>query len=233
MTGKILIVDDEPQIRRVMKTALAVEGYVAVDARSAADALEKLSADRFELVLLDVNMPGMSGLEACYEIRRTSPEIGIIMLTVRNAEADKIAALDAGADDYVTKPFSMPELLARVRAHLRRVPLSNSSGPALIAFANIEINKNTRHVSVAGVDVRFTPKEFDMLLYLATHPAVTIPHGRLLQAVWGPDYGNEIEYLHVFANQIRKKIESDPAHPRHLITEPRIGYRFSLTGEEQ
>jgi two-component system, OmpR family, KDP operon response regulator KdpE len=232
MTGKILIVDDEPQIRRVMKTALSAEGYVAVDAKSAAEAFEKLRQDRFDLILLDVNMPAMSGLEACYEIRRTS-EIAIIMLTVQNAERDKIAALDAGADDYVTKPFSMPELLARIRANLRRVPFSDPAGPATIAFGNVEINRNTRHVSVSGVDIRFTPKEFDMLIYLATHPDITIPHTRLLQAVWGPDYGNEIEYLHVFANQIRKKIEADPSHPRHLLTESRVGYRFSLEGKEQ
>ncbi len=230
MSGKILIVDDEPQIRRVMKTALTTEDYVVVDARSATEAFEKLRQERFDLLLLDVNMPGMSGLEACYEIRRTS-EIAIIMLTVRNAEADKVAALDAGADDYVSKPFSMPELLARIRANLRRVPLAEASGSPVIAFDNVELNRNTRHVSVDGVDVRFTPKEFDMLLYLATHPDVTIPHSRLLQAVWGPDYGNEIEYLHVFANQIRKKIEADPSHPRHLLTESRVGYRFSLNGE--
>ena len=186
---------------------------------------EKLRQDRFDVVLLDVNMPGMTGLEACPEIRRNS-EIAIIMLTVRNSEADKIAALDAGADDYVTKPFSMPELLARIRANLRRVPFATAAGPQVIAFDGIEINLATRHVSVAGRDVRFTPKEFDLLHYLAIHPNVTIPHGRLLQSVWGPDYGNEIEYLHVFVNQIRKKIEPDPGNPRYLLTELRTGYRF-------
>ena len=227
MIGKILVVDDEPQIRRVMKTALSVEGYVVVDAKSAEECFEKLRENRFDLVLLDVNMAGISGLEACREIRSSS-DIGIIMLTVRNSEADKVAALNAGADDYVTKPFSMPELLARIRAHLRRVPFSTAGGPKLIKFADLEINVATRHVCVGGRDVRFTPKEFDLLYYFATHPNITIPHGKLLQAVWGPDYGNEIEYLHVFVNQIRKKIEPDPANPRHLMTEPRVGYRFSL-----
>jgi two-component system, OmpR family, KDP operon response regulator KdpE len=225
MNEKILVVDDEPQIRRVMKTALATADYIVVDAKSAPDAFDKLRQDRFDLVLLDVNMPDMSGLEACREIRSTS-DIGIIMLTVRGSEQDKVAALDAGADDYVTKPFSMPELLARIRANLRRVPLSVASGPATIKFGRIEINVATRHVSVRGRDVRFTPKEFDLLHYLATHPNITIPHGKLLQSVWGPDYGNEIEYLHVFVNQIRKKIERDPANPRHVLTELRIGYRF-------
>jgi two-component system, OmpR family, KDP operon response regulator KdpE len=227
MTGKILVVDDEPQIRRVLKSALAAEGYVVADAKSAEECFTKLREDRFDLVLLDVNMPGTSGLEACEEIRSTS-DIAVIMLTVRNSEADKIAALDAGADDYVTKPFSTPELLARIRTNLRRVASSSSSGPKLIQFSDVEINVATRHVFVRGQDVRFTPKEFDLLYYFVTHPNVTIPHGKLLQAVWGPDYGNEIEYLHVFINQIRKKIEPDPANPQHLMTELRVGYRFRL-----
>lgn len=225
--AKILIIDDEPQIRRVMKMALNAEGYIVADARSAQEGFEKLREDRYDLVLLDVNMPGMTGLEACPEIRRNS-EIAIIMLTVRNAEKEKVAALDAGADDYVTKPFNMPELLARIRAHLRRVPLATGNGPQLIRFGNVEVNVQTRHVSVNGRDVRFTPKEFDLLHYLSTHPNVTIPHGKLLQAIWGPDYGNEIEYLHVFVNQIRKKIEPDPANPRFLMTELRTGYRFAM-----
>lgn len=227
MTGKILVVDDEPQIRRVLKTALTAEGYFVVDVKSAEECFAKLRLDRFDLVLLDVNMPGTSGLDACQQIRSNS-DIAIIMLTVRNSEADKIVALDAGADDYVTKPFSTPELFARMRAHLRRVPFSPVSGPKLIQFDEVEINVATRHVSVRGQDVRFTPKEFDLLYYFATHPNLTIPHGKLLQAVWGPDYGNEIEYLHVFVNQIRKKIERDPGNPRHLMTELRVGYRFSL-----
>jgi two-component system, OmpR family, KDP operon response regulator KdpE len=230
LSGKILIVDDEPQIRRVLKTALSAGGYIVADAKGAHEALEKLREDRYDLVLLDINMPGMSGLEACPEIRRNS-EIAIIMLTVRNLESEKIAALDAGADDYVTKPFSMPELLARIRAHLRRVPLATGNGAQQIAFGDVQVNVATRHVSVAGRDVRFTPKEFDLLHYLSTHPNVTIPHGKLLQAVWGPDYGNEIEYLHVFVNQIRKKIEPDPANPRYLMTEMRTGYRFAINPE--
>lgn len=228
--GRILVVDDEPQIRRVMKTGLTAEGYTVVDAKTALDALEKLRQERFDLVLLDVNMPGMSGLEACMEIRASS-DIGIIMLTVRNTDADKIAALDAGADDYVTKPFSMPELLARIRANLRRVPVSPSSGPSVIMFDNVEIHVAARRVYVRGQETRFTPKEFDLLHYLATHPDVSISHRKLLQTIWGPDYGDEVEYLHVFVNQIRKKIEPNPSNPRFLITEPRVGYRFSLNPE--
>ena len=227
MTGKILVVDDEPQIRRVMRTALAAEGYVAVTAKSAADAFEEIRDDRFDLILLDINMPGLSGLEACSEIRRAS-EIPIIMLTVRDSEQDKVAALDAGADDYVVKPFSMPELMARIRANLRRSGFASATGTPKLNFGNVEINLQTRHVYVNGKDVRFTPKEFDLLHYFITHPDTTIPHSKLLQAVWGPDYGNETEYLHVFVNQIRKKIEADPANPAHLLTELRVGYRFRL-----
>ncbi len=227
MKGNILVVDDEPQIRRVMKTTLTSEGYAVVSAKSATEAFEQLRQERFDLVLLDVNMPGENGLDACSQIRSTS-EIAIIMLTVRNSDADKVAALDAGADDYVTKPFSIPELLARIRANLRRVPYSTTGGPSSIKFANVEVNLDSRHVYVDGRDVRFTPKEFDLLHYLASHPNVTIPHRLLLQTVWGPDYGDELSYIHVFVNQIRKKIELDPANPKHLLTEPRVGYRFSL-----
>jgi two-component system, OmpR family, KDP operon response regulator KdpE len=227
MTARILVVDDEPQIRRVMRTALTAQGYFVMAAKSGDEALDKLRQERFDLALLDVNMPGMNGLETCREIRHSS-DIAIIMLTVRNAESDKVAALDSGADDYITKPFSMPELLARIRANLRRLPLCSSSVPPVIGFDGIEINLITRRISIRGRDVRFTPKEFDLLQYLAANPNVSIPHGKLLQAIWGPDYGNEVEYLHVFMNQIRKKIEPDPSKPRYLITEPRFGYRFCI-----
>lgn len=229
MNAKILVVDDEPQIRRVLKAALSAEEYIVTAAKSALEAFRELREDRFDLILLDVNMPEVNGLEACQEIRRTS-EVPIIMLTVRDSEEDKVSALDAGADDYVTKPFSTPELLARIRANLRRSTLSSPTSGARLSFGNVELDLNTRHVFVGGRDVRFTPKEFDLLYYFVSHPNTTIPHGKLLQAVWGPDYGNENEYLHVFINQIRKKIEAEPTRPRHLLTETRIGYRFTPEG---
>jgi two-component system KDP operon response regulator KdpE len=228
MDAKILVVDDEPQIRRVMSAALSGE-YIVVGAKSALEAFGLLREDRFDLVLLDVNMPEINGLEACAEIRRTS-EVPIIMVTVRDGENDKVAALDAGADDYVTKPFSMPELLARIRANLRRSSLSSPTSGAKLSFGAVEIDLNTRHVFVSGREVRFTPKEFDLLYYFVTHPNLTIPHAKLLQAVWGPAYGNETEYLRVFINQIRRKVEAEPGKPRHLLTETRIGYRFSPDG---
>src|ERR1017187_2557307 len=226
-TAKILVVDDDPQLRRVMKAALTKQGYIISDVRSGEAALEKLREERYDLVILDRNMPGMGGVEACRSMREHS-DIGIIMLTVRKAEADKIEALDAGADDYVTKPFSMPELLARIRANMRRVPLSPQEGPRVIAFDGIEGNLGSHHVFVNGNDIRLRLKEFEVLQYLIVNPNVAIPHGHILQAVWGPDYGDEVEYLHVIINQLRKKIEPEPNKPRYILNEPRVGYRFQL-----
>jgi two-component system KDP operon response regulator KdpE len=223
----ILIVDDEPQIRRVIKAALSKQGYVVAEARSGEAALEMIRDERFDMAILDRNMPGMGGLETCRTIRDTS-DMGIIMLTVRKTEQDRIEALDAGADDYVTKPFSMPELSARIRANLRRVPSASHAGTQAIRFGNVSVDLATHHLSVAGTDVRLTPKQFEVLAYLIDNPNVSIPHARLLQAVWGPDYRDEVEYLHVVVNQLRKKIEVDPSHPRYIITEPWFGYRFHL-----
>jgi len=226
-SGRILVVDDEPQIRRVLRATLTGHGYEFHEARTGEEALDAIRANRFDLVLLDVNMAGMGGLETCRAIRAGS-EVAIIMLTVRDSEHDKVAALDAGADDYVTKPFSTPELMARIRAALRRMPSSPEGGPQSVQLDDIEINLATRRVVSNGREVRLTPKEFGLLQYLLANPNVPIPHGRLLQAVWGPDYGDQVEYLRVFMNQLRKKIEPDPAHPKYLLTEPWVGYRFAL-----
>jgi two-component system KDP operon response regulator KdpE len=226
--GRILVADDEPQIRRVMRTTLIAQGYEVSDARSGDEVLIKVREDRFDLLLLDVNMPGMSGLEVCRDVRKTS-EIAIIMLTVRDSEHDKVAALDAGADDYVTKPFNTQELLARIRAALRRNPMSAESGHQIILLEGVEINLATRRVRVREQDVRLTPKEFDLLHYMVNNPNIPLSHGKLLQAVWGPDYGDQVEYLRVFVNQLRKKIEPQPAKPRYIVTEPWVGYRFCLS----
>jgi two-component system KDP operon response regulator KdpE len=226
-SGRILVVDDEPQIRRVLRATLTAQGYEFSEARSGEEALEAIRASRFDLVLLDINMQGMGGLETCRAIRSGS-EVAIIMLTVRDSEQDKVAALDAGADDYITKPFSMPELLARIRAALRRMPSSPEGGPQSVQLGDIEINLATRRVITGGREVRLTPKEFGLLQYMLANPNVPIPHGRLLQAVWGPDYGDQVEYLRVFMNQLRKKIEPNPAEPKYLLTEPWVGYRFAL-----
>lgn len=224
MTARLLVVDDEPQIRRVLRAALAAAGHIVVEAKTGEEALAQLAGERPDVILLDMNMPGMGGLAACRELRQAT-EAAIIMLTVRDSEADKVAALDAGADDYLTKPFGMPELLARIRAHLRRLP-STGSSTTLDLSGGFRLDLATRVVRLADREVRLTPKEFQLLHYLATHANTVVPHARLLQAVWGPDYGRETEYLHVFMNQLRKKIEPDPAHPRYLVTEPWQGYRL-------
>jgi two-component system KDP operon response regulator KdpE len=225
--SRILVVDDEAQIRRVLRAALSGHGYEVIEARSGEEALEKVGRERVDLALLDVNMPGIGGLEACRRIRAGS-EAAIIMLTVRNAERDKVEALDAGADDYVTKPFSTPELLARIRAALRRTSFSPDSAPARITFADVEIDFHARRVAVGGRQSRLTPKEHDLLRYFVAHANRAVEHRELLQAVWGADYGGELEYLRVFVNQLRKKIEPKPAKPQYLLTEPWVGYRFRL-----
>jgi two-component system KDP operon response regulator KdpE len=228
-SGTVLVVDDEPQIRRVLTTMLTSQGYPVIEARSGEEALEKIRGERVDLVLLDVNMPGMSGLETCAQIRR-SGDVPIIMLTVRNSERDKVQALDAGADDYVVKPFGAEELLARIRAALRRA--SPVDTPPPFVSHDLKIDFENRLVTAKGKAIRLTPKEFELLRHLVANQGKPMGHRRLLQAVWGPDYGEETEYLRVFINQLRKKIEPDPHHPRFIKTEPWVGYRFERPREK-
>jgi len=213
-----------------MRTTLVANGYEMDEARSGDQALEKLRLGHYDLVLLDMNMPGMDGLEVCRAIRaaRPGPDLAVIMLTIRNAERDKVEALDAGADDYITKPYSTPELLARIRAALRRTPLASVAGQRRVAFDKVEIDFEARQVTVRGQPVRLTSKEMDLLAFLVAHPNKVLSHREVLQSVWGPDYGDEHEYLRVFINRLRKKIEPNPAKPRYLLTEPWAGYRFHL-----
>jgi two-component system KDP operon response regulator KdpE len=227
--GRILVVDDEPQIRRVMRMTLTAAGYEIDDAKTGEEALLKVRDFRPDLVLLDINMPGMGGVAACKAIRADT-SIAIVMLTVRNSEADKVEALDAGADDFITKPFSTPELLARIRAALRRVPLSQSSTARLRA-GDLEIDFMARTVAHGSKTSHLTPKELDLLRYLTQHANEAVPHRELLQAVWGPDYGDQVDYLRVFIKNLRKKIEADPEHPEYITTEPWVGYRFNGTPE--
>jgi two-component system KDP operon response regulator KdpE len=219
----ILVVDDEPQIRRVLRSTLSSQGYVITDAKTGEEAVESVRKNKPDLVLLDVNMPGIGGIEACREIRRSS-EAPIIMLTVRNAERDKVLALDAGADDYVVKPFGIEELLARIRAALRRY----APGDALPPYVSKELTLDfeSRQLTVRGQEVHLTPKEFDVLKHLIANQGKPLTHRRILQSVWGPDYGEETENLRVVINQLRKKIEVDSAHPKYIRTEPWVGYRF-------
>jgi len=223
MNASILVVDDEPQIRRVLRSTLTSQGYVITEVKSGEEAVEAVRKERPDLILLDVNMPGIGGIAAAREIRGMC-DAPIIMLTVRSAERDKVVALDAGADDYVTKPFGIEELLARIRAALRRhAPLETL--PPFVT-KDLSINFESRQLIVRGRDVHLTPKEFDVLKYLVADVGKPLSHRRLLQAVWGPEYGEETENLRVVINQLRKKIEADPAHPKYILTEPWVGYRF-------
>ena len=229
--SRILVVDDEPQMRRVLRSTLSALGFVVADAESGEAAMERVRQEKFDLILLDINMTGLSGLETCRAIRSRS-DVGIIMLTVRDRSLDKIEALDAGADGYVTKPFDVNELLARIRATLRRAPASALSQTDVLRLESLEISFHDRLVRVSGRTARLTPTEMDLLHYFVTHSNIVLPHDQILQAVWGPDYGNEVEYLRVFVNQLRKKIEPDPASPRYILTEPWLGYRFHMPGAD-
>lgn len=222
----LLVVDDEPQIRRVLRSTLSAQGYTIAEAGDGQDALEKLSRVHPDLILLDMNMPVLDGLETCREIR-TGSDVPIIMLTVRSAEKDKVRALDAGADDYVVKPFGMEELLARIRAALRRTA---SGEPLVLSAGGLELDFENRTFRVRGRAVHVTPKEFEVLRELARNLGRPVTHRRLLQAAWGAEYGDETESLRVVINQLRRKVEADPAKPRYIRTEPWIGYRLVLAG---
>lgn len=228
--SRVLVVDDEPQIRRVMRTALGANGYEPFEARTGEEALEALREFGPEVILLDMNMPGMGGMAACRELRAVS-EAAIIVLSVRDSERDKIEALDAGADDYLTKPFSVNELMARIRANLRRLPGQDEQVKPTVVSNDLTVDPSARQVIANGHAVRLTPKEFDLLQYLLANANKPIAHRKLLQTLWGPEYGDEVEYLRVFVSQLRKKIEADPAHPRYIVTEPWVGYRFAWPGK--
>jgi two-component system, OmpR family, KDP operon response regulator KdpE len=223
----ILLIDDEPQIRRVLRTSLAAQGAHVLDVPSGEDALELLREHTVDLILLDLNMPGMGGLEACRAIR-AGWDVPIIVVSVRESDHDKVEALDAGADDYVSKPFSFDELMARIRAALRRTGFATDTTPKRISIPGLEIDFEQRRVVAGGKTVRLTPTEFDILRYLVSQANKPVPHRKLLQAIWGPDCGDQIEYLRVFINQLRKKIEPPGLKPTFIATEPRVGYRFVL-----
>ena len=220
----ILVVDDEPQITRVLRTALVAQGYEIRVANDGEMALEIMKDWSPHLLITDLSMPRIDGVELCRRVRAVS-QLPIIVLSVRDQERQKIEALDAGADDYVTKPFSMNELLARVRANLRRAPQSQEP-TELVELGDFRIDLATRSVVVAGRELKLTPKEFDLLLYLSQHPHRVVPHRTLLAAIWGANSTEQPEYLRVFIGQLRKKIEMDPAEPRYLLTERWVGYRF-------
>ena len=224
---RILVVDDEPQIGRVLRTGLKTHGY---DVRVAADglsALETFNDWRPDLVVTDLSMPNLDGLELCRRLRELS-QLPIIVLSVRGEEKIKIEALDSGADDYVTKPFGMDELLARVRAQLRRAASAPKSEPppAVLEVGDFRVDLEARSVFVRGAEVRLTPKEYDLLVHFVRNAGKVLTHHTLLGAVWGGNYTEQGEYLRVFVGQLRKQIEPNTSRPRYILTEPWVGYRF-------
>ncbi len=220
----ILVVDDEPQITRVLRTSLSAQGYDIRVANSGEMALEIMKDWQPHLIITDLSMPSIDGIQLTRHVRAVS-QVPIVVLSVRDKEQQKVEALDAGADDYVTKPFGMNELLARVRANLRRVPIGSESDP-VIEIGDFRIDTAAHKVTVRRQEVRLTPKEFELLVYLARRPGKVIHHRALLGAIWGGQSTEQVEYLRVFVGQLRKKLEPDASSPRYILTEPWVGYRF-------
>ncbi len=222
----VLIVDDERSIRMSLRTILSGLGFAIVEAARGEEALSLVRTAEFDCVLLDINMPGIGGIEVCRLIRRNSPRLPIVMLTVQNSEDRKVEALDAGADDYITKPFQLRELIARLRAAVRRNSLPGDEGGSVIEVGDVRLDFDRHLVEKKGRMVHLTPKQFELLHFLMVNVGKPVPHAKLLRSVWGPEYGNELEYLRTFVRQVRMKIEDDPANPKYLLTESHIGYRF-------
>jgi two-component system KDP operon response regulator KdpE len=222
----VLVVEDDAGIRQSLLETLSALGFVVGEAGSGEEALSRLRMINYDAVLLDINMPGMGGMEACRRIYHAYPLLPILMLTVRDEEDDKVEALDAGADDYVTKPFQIRELTARLRSAIRRSKTLPVSANSPMDIGSIMLDPSRYRVEKQGQEIHLTPKEFEMLHYLMQHAGRPVPHHRLLTSIWGPEYGNEREYLRVLINQLRKKIEDDPARPSYILTESYIGYRF-------
>ena len=227
--SRVLVVDDEPQITRVLKTVLTSQGFDVRTAPEGESALVNFREWSPELVITDLYMPHMDGVELCRRIREVS-SVPIIVLSVKGEERTKVDALDSGADDYVTKPFGIDELMARVRAALRRSGSTGTQEPSSFEAGDFRIDMDARRVHTQGREVRLTPKEFDLFVYMARHPNRVLTHAALLEAVWGQASQEQPEYLRVFMGQLRKKLEPDPSNPRFLVTEPWVGYRFNPNG---
>jgi two-component system KDP operon response regulator KdpE len=222
----VLIVDDEPSLRKVLRTSLNVGGFTVEEARSGEEALEVAQHRAFDLVLLDINMPGIGGVETCGRLKDLTPGTGIVIVTVRDMEDDKVKGLEAGADDYVTKPFRLRELIARLHAVLRRARALETGKLPILQAGSLTMDLHRRILWRSGVPVHLSPKEFDLLAFMMKNQDAPLTHARLLRSVWGPEYGNELEYLRSYARMLRKKIENDPSNPDYILTEPWVGYRF-------
>ncbi len=224
--GNILLVEDDPHIRQSLKTTLSALGFETGEASTGEEALARLRMATYDVVLMDLNMAGMGGVEACRRVRREFPQISILVVTVRDSEEDKVQALDAGADDYITKPFQIRELTARIRAGLRRArnPAQTTEEPIRVGI--FELHPARRVLRKRGQEIRLTPTEFDLVAYLMSHAGHPILHAKLLSSVWGAEYGDEREYLRTYIMQLRKKLEDEPANPVYLKTVNYLGYVF-------
>lgn len=223
---RILLVDDESAIRRALRTPLDALGFQTVEASRGEDALHLVRAENFDAVLLDINMPGIGGMKTLERLRAAYPRLPILMLTVRDEEQDKVEALECGADDYITKPFSVRECIARIRSAVRRSQTPERPADAPVVIGEIQVLPARRAVSKAGQPIHLTRKEYDILYYLMTHAGRAVTYGKLLTSVWGSGYKQEVDYLRTFVRQLRKKIEDDPANPKYLLTDAYVGYRF-------
>ena len=226
--GTILLVDDDNSFKRALRLTLSGMGFEVVDASRGEEALSLVRETQFDAVLLDMDIPGMGGVEACRSIRRSIPRLPILMLTAMDGEDDKVLALDAGADDYITKPFRLRELTARLRSAVRRKNTLDTNPNASIRRGDIELDPVKYRVEKRGLQIHLSPKEFAMLHYLMTHAGEVISQEDLLKAVWGPEYESESVYLRVYVSQLRKKIEDDPPNPKYLLTVPCVGFRFDV-----
>lgn len=224
--GSVLIVEDDLALRQSLRSTLEAVGFCPGEASSGEGAFLALRHETFETVLLDINMPGIGGMETCRRMRQIYPRLPIIMLTVRDMERDKVEALDAGADDYITKPFQFLELTARLRSAIRRYRTTSDDPARPIAIGEVTLDPSTRRVTRGGKNIRMTPREFELLRILMEHAGQPLAHQRLLALVWGQDHGEERQYLRTYINQLRRKLEDDPAHPVYLLTDNYFGYRF-------
>jgi two-component system, OmpR family, KDP operon response regulator KdpE len=222
----ILLVDDDPAFRQGLCASLVTAGYVADTARNAEEAFAYVRERPVDVVLLDFNMPEVSGVDACRRIRAAAPHAGILMLTVRDSEDDKVEALEAGADDYVTKPFQFRELVARMRAVLRRTGPDSVPAIPVLRAGELEVEIEHRVLRKGGREIHLSPREFELLVFLMQHRGIPLARARILRALWGPEYADESDHLRAYVKNVRKKIERDPANPEYIITEPWIGYRF-------
>lgn len=225
--GSVLFIEDDSSIRRSLRATLTALGFTVGEANNGEEGLLRMHAMEYEVILLDINMPGIGGMETCRRLRRSFPRVPILVLTVREGEDDKVKALELGADDYITKPFHIRELIARLRAAIRRQRSPAIASDASFKIGAVLLDPLRRRVEKSGRHVVLTPKEFDTLHYLMRHAGQPVTHARLLIAVWGPEYGNEREYLRVIVRQLRVKLEENPSQPKYLLTEPYIGYRFA------